>query len=66
MKIDPEDLEMLAAIRNARSLAECDGIIMLPAKDLKLLLETLDLFTAEMDRICGLAEPETKVIKELN
>jgi hypothetical protein len=65
MKIEPEDIETLAAIRNARSLAQADGIIMLPVKDLKKLLEILDLFTEEMDRICGLSEPETKT-KELN
>lgn len=64
MKIDPEDLEILAAIRNARSLAEADGIIMLPVKDLKMLLKTLDLFTEEMDRICGLG-PEPVLSKRL-
>lgn len=54
MKFDKKELEELQAIRNIRSLAEADGIVMVPGKDLKLLMETLDLFVTEMDRICGL------------
>jgi hypothetical protein len=60
MKFNEKDLEELAAIRHMRSLSEADGVIMLPAKDLKMLIETLDLFCDEMDRICGLEIPEVE------
>lgn len=64
MKFTKKELDELQAVRHMRSLSESDGIIMLPAKDLKLLLETLDLFTEEMDRICGLG-PEPVLSKRL-
>lgn len=64
MKFTKKELDELQSVRHMRSLSESDGIIMLPAKDLKLLLETLDLFTEEMDRICGLG-PEPVLSKRL-
>lgn len=56
MKFDKKELNELMAIRQMRSLSKADGIIMLPAEDLKMLLETLDLFCNEMDRIRGFGD----------
>lgn len=66
MKFDKKELAELEAIRNMRSLSKADGIIMLPAKDLKLMLEILDTFVEEMDRICGLSSASEIKDKGLN